>query len=149
MVLEQFITVALSDFIQAGMYQNGKIQQVRFEWNRGGDYASITAVSDFTKTVPFVILSFYLNGRPVEQTVTLRWHDLHNGGGFYYFLCPVSGLSCLKLYLSEEHGQFIGKVATRAPYLYNARKAIREDVEARPYRWQMRRPVQQAATVGP
>lgn len=147
MVLEQFITLALSDFTRAGMFTPSTRQQIRFEWDRGTDYASITAVSDFTGYVPFVVLSYYHNGRPVEQGVTLRWHDLYNGGGFYYFVCPVSGLSCEKLYFSDKHGQFIGRVATRAPYLNTLRTAERLAIRRRPYLWKIRRDHGPAVTV--
>ena len=147
MVLEQFITLGLSDFARAQMFKPSTCQKIVFEWDRGTDYASITAVSDFSGYVPFVLLSFYHNGRPVEQGVTLRWHDLYNGGGFYYFICPVSGLSCEKLYFSEEHGQFIGRVATGAPYLNKLRTAERRDLIRRPYRWTIRRDHGPAAEV--
>ena len=53
MVLEQFITLALSDFTRAGMFTPSTRQQVKFEWNRGTDYASITAVSDFTGCIDY------------------------------------------------------------------------------------------------
>lgn len=137
MVLDQFLTVSIADFKQAGLFTPQVRQKALFEWRRGAEYASITAVTDGTAFVPFALLSYYHNGRPVEQGVTLRWHALYNGGGFYYFVCPVSGLSCEKLYFSEQYGQFIGRVATRAKYLHNLRGADRRAVEARPYRWQL------------
>lgn len=137
MVLEQYLTVSLSDFKQAGLFKRGKREKALFEWKRGEEYASLTAVTDGTGFVPFAVLSFYYNGEPVEQSVTLYWHNLYNGGGFYYFGCPVSGLSCEKLYFCPERRQFIGRVATGAKYLHNLRDAERRAVEARPYRWRI------------
>ena len=139
MVLEQFITLGVSDLKRAGLFTPEKVRKVQIEWDRGTDYASITAVTNFTGYVPFAVLSYYHNGRPVEQGVTLRWHNLYNGGGFYYFVCPLSGLSCEKLYFSDEHGQFIGRVATRARYLHTLRTRERLEITARPYRWNIRR----------
>ena len=147
MVLEQFVTLAVADLKRAGLFTPSTVQQVKFEWDRGTDYASITAVTDLTGYVPFAVLSYYHNGRPVEQGVTLRWHDLYNGGVFFYFVCPLSGLSCEKLYFSDEHGQFIGRVATRAQYLNTLRKQEREQITARPYRWKIRRDNSPALTL--
>lgn len=147
MVLEQFVTLAVADLKRAGMFTPETVQKVKIEWDRGTDYASITAVTNLTGYVPFAVLSYYHNGRPVEQGVTLRWHNLYNGGGFYYFVCPLSGFSCEKLYFSDEHGQFIGRVATRAPYLNTLRTQERNAIKSRPYRWKMRRDGIHAVTV--
>lgn len=46
MVLEQYLTVSLSDFRQAGLFNRGKREKALFEWKRGEDYASLTAVTD-------------------------------------------------------------------------------------------------------
>ena len=86
---------------------------------------------------PLVFLSYYSDGEPVEQGLTLYWHNLYNGGGFYYFGCPVSGLACEKLYYSPEHRLFIGRVATGAPYLKNLRAAEIAAIKAAPYRWRI------------
>ena len=139
MVLEQYLTVSIADLKRAGLFTPHTREKALFEWMRGTDYASITAVTDGLGCVPFALLSYYHNGRPVEQGVTLRWHKLHNGGGFYYFVCPLSGLSCEKLYFSNEHGQFIGRVATRAQYLNTLKRREREAITARPYRWRIMR----------
>ena len=134
------MTVSLSDFKQAGLFKRGKREKALFEWKRGEDYASITAVTDDTGAEgfpPLVFLSYYSDGEPVEQGVTLYWHNLYNGGGFYYFGCPVSGLACEKLYYSPEHRRFIGRVATGAPYLNNLRAAEIAAITAAPYRWRI------------
>ena len=140
MVLEQYLTVSLSDFKQAGLFKPGKREKALFEWKRGEDYASITAVTDDTGAEgfpPLVFLSYYSDGEPVEQGLTLYWHNLYNGGGFYYFGCPVSGLACEKLYYSPEHRLFGGRVATGAPYLKNLRAAEIAAIKAAPYRWRI------------
>ena len=36
MVLEQYLTVSLSDFKQAGLFKPGKREKALFEWKRGG-----------------------------------------------------------------------------------------------------------------
>ena len=36
MVLEQYLTVSLSDFRQAGLFNRGKREKALFEWKRGG-----------------------------------------------------------------------------------------------------------------
>lgn len=139
MVLEQFVTLSVADLKQAGLLTPHARQKALFEWERGRDYASITAVTDYTRPTPYVLLSYYNHGQPVEQGVTLRWHSLYNGGGFYYFICPVSGLSCEKLYFSERHGQFIGRVAAGAKYLHNLSTEDRRAVVCVPFRWRLLR----------
>lgn len=147
MVLEQFLTLAVGDLLRAGMFTPSTCQKVKIEWYRGTDYASITAVTDLTGFVAYAVLSYYDDGRPVEQGVTLRWRSLYNGGGYYYFVCPVSGLSCQKLYYSRKYGQFVGRVATGAGYLHKLPNAERAEVEARPYRWRLLRENLHAVTI--
>lgn len=146
MVIEQYLTVTVGTLKRAGLFAPNARRKVKIEWDRGDTYASITTVSDFTGAVPCVVFSYYHRGRPVEQGVTLRYRPLYNGGGVYYFICPVSGLSCEKLLFSEEHGQFVGRVATGAPYLNHVRKGLREHIRARPFRWSLRNPQQTAVT---
>lgn len=147
MVLEQFLTISVRDLRQAGLLKPDTRQKALFEWERGTNYASITAVTDGTGFVPFALLSYYHNGRAVEQGVTLRWHDLNNGRGFYYLVCPVSGLSCQKLYFDERRGQFVGRVVVGAPYLHTLRADKRRRIVAAPYRWRLLNTDKRAVTL--
>lgn len=147
MTIEQLITLRVGDLSAADMFRTSTRRMKVIEWERGGESASITAVVDMAGYVPFVVLTYNINGRSVRQSVTLRWHSLYNGGGFYYFICPVSGMSCRNLYYSEERGGFVGRAATGAVSIKHLRKAEREALENSPYRWQILRRDKRAVTI--
>ena len=91
---------------------------------------------------------YLYKGEPVRIELTLRFRpsNLNNGTGYYYFVCPVTGLSCRKLYLVE--GKFVGRQAFRPLYraqtesrrertgfyTYFNQLARLEEMEAQPYR---------------
>ena len=53
-----------------------------------------------------------------EITLRYKQSNLKAGTGFYYFVCPVTGLSCRKLYL--VNGRFVSRMAFRPLYRQQA-----------------------------
>ena len=96
---------------------------VRWTRERDGntvEIASIQFETNLTGTVPYAVLTYNYKGTPVRAEITLRFRpsNLNNGTGYYYFVCPVTGLSCRKLYL--VNGRFVGRMAFRPLYSQQA-----------------------------
>ena len=96
---------------------------VRWTRNRDGkteEIASIRLETNLTGAVPYAVLTYNYKGTPVRSELTLRFRpsNLKHGTGYYYFVCPVTGLSCRKLYL--VNGRFVGRMAFRPLYSQQA-----------------------------
>ena len=89
---------------------------------RGAVVASIRMQTNTAGTVPYAVLNYTYKGKPVHVEITLRFQpsNLDNGTGYYYFVCPVTGLSCRNLYLVD--GQFISRPAFRPLYSSQAER---------------------------
>ena len=86
-------------------------------WTQRGEVvASIAMQTNTAGTVPYAVLSYTYKGEPVRIELTLRFHasNLNNETGYYYFVCPVTGLSCRNLYL--VNGKFVSRTAFRPLY---------------------------------
>lgn len=98
---------------------------VRWTRERDGntvEIASIQFETNLTGTVPYAVLTYNYKGTPVRTEITLRFRpsNLNNGTGYYYFVCPVTGLSCRNLYL--VNGKFVSRVAFRPLYKTQAER---------------------------
>jgi hypothetical protein len=92
-------------------------------WTQGNEVvASVGFETNLTGAVPYAVLTYRYKGEPVRTELTLRFRpsNLKEGTGYYYFVCPVTGLSCRNLYLVE--GKFVGRVAFRPLYRTQAER---------------------------
>ncbi len=81
----------------------------------GRRVASIHLATDTRQNV--ACMSFRHDGEPVNQTIQLSFKRSNlndNGHGYYYFLCPVTGGRCRKLYLVND--RFVSRAAFRPLY---------------------------------
>jgi len=93
--IEQYICLSVTDCKRLGFFKPGTVA---------------------TGTVPYAVLRYRYRDENVDTTLTLRYKgsNLNNGTGYYYFVCPVTGLSCRKLYL--VNGRFVSRAAFRPLY---------------------------------
>lgn len=92
-------------------------------WTQGTEVvASVGLETNLTGTVPYAVLTYNYKGTPVRTELTLRFRpsNLKAGTGYYYFVCPVTGLSCRNLYL--VNGKFVGRMAFRPLYRTQAER---------------------------
>ena len=79
--------------------------------------ASIGFATD-TRGVPVAKFSYTCDGQPVDYTVYLRWKRSNlspdTEHGYYYFVCPITGKLCRKLYLYD--GRFVSRGAFNPLY---------------------------------
>lgn len=114
--IEEMLQLSITDLKRLGMLQPAAYQYTPVNWTRGGrKTASIAVATDTRGEIPTVRFVYNCNGSPVDYTAPLRFAPSNlNRGGYYYFVCPVTGRSCRKLYLVG--GRFVSRFAFRALY---------------------------------
>lgn len=121
--MEGYLTLSVTDCKKLGYFREGALCKGVVKWTRkdGTKTAEIGFSTDTRNAVPFARFVYTYNGTPKEYTVTLRWKpsNLNPKQGYYYFVCPVTGLSCRKLYLVE--GRFVSRRAFSAMYTTQTR----------------------------
>jgi len=131
--IDRYLSLSIADCKRLGFLAPAATCTGSINWTRNG--AVIASVGFGTKTtgVPIARFSYEYNGKTYTYDVALRWKRSNlspdTEHGYYYFVCPVTGELCRKLYLVD--GQFVGRKAF-AP-LYPAQvesKAARRDLRA-------------------
>ena len=115
--MERLLVISITALKANGLLKPNRKQAGEIYWNRGGvpRAASMGVVTDTTHEVATVRFVYDHDGHTNDETVLLRWKQSNlNNGGFYYFICPVSGRSCRKLYFVG--GRFVSRFAFRALY---------------------------------
>lgn len=116
-VIEDYLRLRVADCKRLGFFKpNADVTNV-VTWTQGTTkIATIAMRTDLTGAVPYAVLSYTYKGEPVHTELTLRFKpsNLKGGTGFYYFVCPVTGLSCRNLYL--VNGRFVSRAAFRPLY---------------------------------
>lgn len=114
--IEELLQLSITDLKRMGFLQPNALKSGSLNWTRGGrNAASIAIVTDTRGEIPTVRFIYNYNGSPVDYTAPLRFTRSNlNRGGYYYFVCPVTGRSCRKLYIVG--GRFVSRFAFRALY---------------------------------
>ena len=115
------LSLTITDLKRAGYIMPGQYRTGPITWERDGrEIGSITVCVDTTAgRVPSVRFAFNHNGTPADYSAALRFTPSNlNRGGYYLFICPVTGRSCRKLYFVG--GRFISRFAFRALYSVQA-----------------------------
>ncbi len=119
-VIEDLLCLSVADLRRLGFFRPGRSVIGPVNWRRGGEIIASVEVEICTgAAVPFMRLRYRADGQPVEYSTPLRFHASNLGrGGYYYFACPVTGLSCRKLYLYGT--RFVSRPAFRGLYEFQA-----------------------------
>lgn len=131
MTIDHYLTLSVADCKRLGFLKPNDVCTGKIEWKRNG--AVVASVGFGTKTtgVPVARFSYEADGVPLSYDVALRWKRSNlrpdGGDGYYYFVCPSTGVLCRKLYLVG--GRFVSRRAFRAPY--EAQTLSRKDREQR------------------
>lgn len=114
--IEELLTLSITDLKKLGYLVKGATCTGRVTWNRRGrEVASIGVQTQTAGEIPAVRFYYNANGSPVDYSTPLRFTPSNlNRGGYYYFVCPVTGRSCRKLYLVGS--RFVSRFAFRALY---------------------------------
>lgn len=114
--IEQYICLSVSSCKRLGFFKEGTVATGKVIWTQGGQQVAAITLCTNTGTVPYAVLRYRYRGENIDTPLTLRYQasNLNNGTGFYYFVCPVTGMSCRKLYL--VNGRFVSRSAFRPLY---------------------------------
>jgi len=115
--IQDYLRLSVTDCKRMGYFYPQAVANGVVTWTQGKEVvASIRMQTNTAGVVPFAVLTYTYKGQPVRTELTLRFapSNLHNGTGYYYFVCPVTGLSCRNLYLVD--GKFISRTAFRPLY---------------------------------
>ena len=117
-VIDDLLVLSVTALKRHGLLNPNQRKAGELYWSRanGTRAASIGFVADTTHDVATVRLVYDCDGKTHDERVLLRWKrsNLNDNDGFYYFICPVTGRSCRKLYLYG--GRFVSRFAFRALY---------------------------------
>lgn len=131
--IDEYITLNITRCKKIGYFQPNTVQEGTVSWRNNGEvYAAIKLTTDtFNHTCT---LHYFYNGNEVKETVRLRWRssNLDNsaniwekGRGFYYFVCPVTGRSCRKLYFVG--GRFVSRYGFKCLYEQQTKSRAQRD----------------------
>lgn len=123
--IEDYLRLTVKDCKRLGFFvpQHDSTGVVR--WTQGKNLiASVSFRTNLTGAVPYAALTYQYKGTPVHTELTLRFKpsNLKGDTGYYYFVCPVTGLSCRNLYL--VNGQFVSRTAFRPLYRTQAETKV-------------------------
>ena len=123
--IEDYLRLTVKDCKRLGFFvpQHDSTGVVR--WTQGKNLiASVSFRTNLTGAVPYAALTYQYKGTPVHTELTLRYKpsNLKGDTGYYYFVCPVTGLSCRNLYL--VNGQFVSRTAFRPLYRTQAETKV-------------------------
>jgi len=119
--IEDYLTLTVKDCKRMGYFvPNAKATGV-IKWSRNGNRVAEIGFGTNLTGIPVAVLSYTYNGQPIDATISLRFHHSNltpnasdTTHGYYYFVCPVTGRSCRKLYLVDGH--FVSRHALTVPY---------------------------------
>lgn len=121
--INDYLRLSVTDCKRMGYFGTNTVASGVVNWTQRGEVvASISLLTNTAGIVPFAVLSYTYKGEPVRIELTLRFRpsNLNNGTGYYYFVCPVTGLSCRNLYL--VNGKFVSRPAFRPLYSSQAER---------------------------
>lgn len=127
MTIDDYLSISVSELKSMGYFLPAATCSGVVTWKRGGSLIASVGFATKTTGVPVAKFSYEANGRPVAYDVALRWKRSNlnptTEHGYYYFVCPVTGALCRKLYLVD--GRFVGRKAFKP--LYEAQTESHKD----------------------
>lgn len=118
MTIDDYLSISVAELKRMGYFAPATTRSGVVSWKRGGNVIASVGLATKTTGVPVARFSYEVNGKPQAYDVALRWKRSNLNPtteyGYYYFVCPVTGALCRKLYLVD--GRFIGRKAFKPLY---------------------------------
>jgi hypothetical protein len=116
--IDEYFTLSVTDIKRLGFLKPDTVCKGGISWKRGNRItAQIDVITD-TRALPMCYLIYKYGGDTKQEEIRLMFKhsnlDPESKHGYYYFVCPVTGTCCRKLY--NVGGQFVGRSAFRALY---------------------------------
>lgn len=116
--IDQYLTLSVADLKRLGYLKPRALMGGRVSWKRGGTVTASISVTTDTRAIPICYFNYRYDGEPKQDIIRLMFkHSNLNpegNAGYYYFVCPVTGDCCRKLY--NVGGRFVGRSAFKAIY---------------------------------
>lgn len=116
--LDRCTVLQLSYLKKIGLLDHSMSTAIYWSYVESGEHAaSIGVRSEITGLSKTIFLKYTSDGEPVEYSVKLRSVESNLGSGVvWYFVCPVTGLLCRKLYCIGNY--FLHRKAFKGVYYY-------------------------------
>ena len=116
--IDDYLTLSVTDLKRLGFLNPRELKSGVVSWKRGERTTAQVQVITDTRALPMCYLFYAYEGesRRAEIRLMFKHSNLDPEGkhGYYYFVCPVTGDYCRKLYAVD--GQFMGRAAFRPLY---------------------------------
>lgn len=121
--IQDCIALSLTKCKGMGYFAPNATAEGVLTWTSGGEVVAAVRFTTDTTNHRCTIAYRTADGEDVTQTVLLRWRSSNldkdvtswaKGRGYYYFVCPVTGRSCRKLYF--VNGRFVSRYAFKHIY---------------------------------
>lgn len=124
--IDKYLTLSVSDLKRLGLLKPNSQMAGVVSWKQGATVTATIGITTDTRTLPMCYLRYKVGGETIQENIRLMFKhsNLNPEGehGYYYFVCPVTGICCRKLY--NVGGRFVGRSAFNA--LYPIQAASRE-----------------------
>lgn len=119
--IDEYLRLSIKDCKRLGFLRPEAFQSGVIRWTVGENERAATGFATDTRGVPVARFSYTCDGRPMNETIYLRWKrsNLNGNHGYYYFVCPVTGNLCRTLYLVG--GRFVSRKAFKPLYRQQAK----------------------------
>lgn len=116
--IDEYLQLSIKDCKRMGFLAPEALRQGVVNWTVNGRKTASVGFATDTRGVPVAKFSYTCDGVPVDTTIYLRWKrsnlSTDTTHGYYYFVCPVTGKLCRKLYL--HNGRFMSRQAFKPLY---------------------------------
>lgn len=100
--LDEVNQISISSLKSLGYLRPDEVVSGSFGWTRNGKSLGSIAV-EVSLPDSYIELEYGFNGKPISYRVMLESIPAHFGGNNWYFICPVTGKRCRKLYGIGEY----------------------------------------------
>lgn len=116
--IDEYLHLSIADCKRMGFLKPQAMASGVITWTVNDTKRASIGFATDTRGVPVAKFSYTCDGQPVDYTVYLRWKrsnlSTDTEHGYYYFVCPVTGKLCRKLYL--VNGRFVSRGAFNPLY---------------------------------
>lgn len=116
--IDKYLTLSVSDLKRLGYLKPRALRVGGVSWKQWATVTASISVTTDTRALPMCYLRYRYDGEPIQENIRLMFKhsNLNPEGehGYYYFVCPVTGECCRKLY--NVGGRFVGRSAFKALY---------------------------------
>lgn len=128
-LINNYLSVSVADFARMGYLKPNAVTRGVVTISTNGEPVARFGVEADTTATPVIRLTYTYGDTSTPKTTEIRlsWQpsNLSTTSGYYYFVCPVTGRLCRKLYIVD--GLFISRRAFRPMYAQQVKSRAERD----------------------